>query len=163
MFAGGTRSSGFFRPWRTPWTYGEDSLTFHPWPWVVWCHRIHSTLSYWARHVILSVLPLYSSSFLPFFRPSLPLYHYISISLSLLLSPSQGPPGLPGLKGDSGIKGEKVSPLFQHIIDHMLYTVVQWNIDLLHAWLNITYGIDLPQLMRLMSNSPQGYKYRDAV
>lgn len=95
-----------------------------------------------------------------FFLPSVPLYPspIIFPSLSLLLSPAQGPPGLPGLKGDSGIKGEKVSPLFQQIIDHMLYTVhitlKYWHQYLLHAWLNITYGIDLPLLMRLMSNSP---------
>lgn len=36
-------------------------------------------------------------------------YVLISYLLSNVTSMLQGPPGLPGLKGDSGVKGEKVS------------------------------------------------------
>ena len=52
----------------------------------------------------------------------------LCLSLSLSLSLSQGPPGLPGLKGDSGVKGEKVntdygqthlSALKQIIVDYL--------------------------------------------
>lgn len=34
-------------------------------------------------------------------------FSFIFLSVMLDSSPSQGPPGLPGIKGDSGFKGEK--------------------------------------------------------